>query len=348
MTDALVDNIALATNAVGRQDDELRKYFYGDVTLCGTFRPTLTDFDRTQPTPYGLSPLYQAWYAIARGESGDYYNAQRFNHVMMVPRLHLTRSAAGAPAVDAPEARNSFYGYTSNDIVDGQWVVSSRGKPDRAMRFAATPGESARWTEANILELQLDDPAGLAMQMYHPDPEHSFYYIGIVTKIEGEILGDRVEGIGGYELAWADGALEWREMPIAQRLEEHWILYVIEYADGGYDVASMYTTHDGRGSGHRVTEDGCENLAGVRSDFERRDDGLPARITWEHAGRRWYADTETASTTSPRNPSYIWQLGQCRQEGVDREIRSSWTFCETLGRAYAVKGWDRPDARSAS
>ncbi|SHN40087.1 hypothetical protein [Cryptosporangium aurantiacum] len=341
MTNVLSDQVALST---ARTDEapSSSKFFYGDVTLCGGFRPTLADFDRLQPPPYGLNPLYQAWYGIVRSDSGLYYNVLRFNHVMMTPRLHLTRSDGESPAEDVAEARSSFYGYTSSDIQGDAWVVASRGKASRAMRFEAVPGADAHWTERGILDMRLSDPSGTALQMYHPDPDESFYYIGVVSILEGTILGEKVSGVGGYEQAWANGALDWREMPIARRLEEHWVLYVIEYADGGYEVASLYLNRAGTGTGHVATESGSSALHGLRSEFDRRPDGLPARIRWSHGDDEWEVRTETASTTSPRNPSYLWQLGGIRRIHDDRPVVRARAWCETLPRAYTAMGYQLP------
>ncbi|SHN40083.1 hypothetical protein SAMN05443668_106425 [Cryptosporangium aurantiacum] len=322
---------ALGTATRGRAP-EGRKFYYGDTTLIGVFDAGVADLDRSRPTPYGLAPLWQATYGALRGESGNYYMPVRFNHVSMTPRLHLPVTPLGGLSADAPEALRSFYGYTTNDVVGDRWLLSSRGKPDRGFSLDVEPGKVARWVENGILDLTMVQ-TGSAMQMYHPDPEHDWYYLATVCEISGHVLGDPVVGAGGWELAWSNGSLDWRELPVPRRCEDIWMIYVTHYADGGVEGAALYANAQGTGVGKLTTDGTSAALRGLRSEVDLDADRTPARVRWSDGARTWEWTAENpASLTSPRNPSYIWMFGSCRELGSDREIVSSYGYAEVLPR----------------
>lgn len=314
-----------------RRDLPLQRFRYGDITLVGPRHPTADDFDRTRPTPYGLAPIHQAWYCLAKGASGRTYNVQRFGYTQMTPRLNLTIAEDGK-ARDCEDAARTFHGYLTNRVVDGHWLVESRGRKDAAVHIDIVPGGEGHWHEANLLDLDLHD-VGFAMEMYHPDGHRDAYYLAVTVTYTGEILGDPVEGIGGYEQAWANGVAEWTELSLPQQ-EEHWVIYVTEYADGQREVGSLYANRAGGGSGLLLTSDGPESLYGIRSELTHQD-GLPSTIRWYHGGRAWECATEPVSVTSPRIPGFTFQLGQTRRVGDTRPIVRGWTFAETLPLAFS-------------
>jgi hypothetical protein len=335
-TDRPIDEIAGGT-ARSEVAPEGRKFYYGDVTLVGTTDLTLADLDRRSPAPYGLSPLWQAPYGTLRGESGRYYMPVRFNHVSMTPRLHLPVTPHGGQAVDADAAARSFYGYIQSEVIGDRWLLNSRGKPGRGFSFEVTPGEKAVWREEGIMDLEMRQ-VGPAMQMYHPDPEMDWYYLALVTEITGTILDDPVVGVGGWELAWSNaGALDWRELAVPRRCEDMWMIYVNHYDDGAVEGAALYANARGSGVGMLVENGAGRGLRNIRSDVFVDSSGSPSRLQWSAEGRTWeWTADNPSSLTSPRNPSYLWYMGQVRELGNDRSIVSSYAYAEVLPRTIGL------------
>lgn len=318
------------------------KYYYDDATLVGTCTLDASDFDPTTPAPYGLTPMYQGWYAYVRDPSGTRYYAQRVLQGPMVPRLDLSCTAGRVRARDVPEAADSFTGYVHVDTRGGRWNVVSLGSPKRPrMSFRLDPGKEASWAEEGLCQLEFES-LGPAMQTYHPDPVFSMYWRQLVYVVRGTILGQDVVGVGGVEQAWGNGGLNWMDLPMYQRVEDQWVLSVLEYADGRREVASMFTSLDGKlGAGIQIDGSSARAIAAPQSDFDLGDDGQPSVVRWCFGDALRETVLTTGTMASPRTPGHhVWQCGTTRpaDTGADIEAEVAWSFAfvESVPRAVDV------------
>lgn len=321
------------------------KYYYDDVTLVGTCTLDASDFDPTTPAPYGLSPMYTGWYAYVRDQTGTHYYAQRILQGPMLPRLDLSCTTGRARARDVSAAADSFTGYVRVDTDAGRWNVVSLGSPKRPrMAFRLDPSKNASWAEERLCQLEYE-AVGPAMQTYHPDPVFSMYWRQLVFVVRGSILDQEVIGVGGVEQAWGNGGLNWMDLPMYQRVEDQWVLSLIEYADGTREVSSMFTSLDGKlGAGIQIDGTWARAVPAPRSDFDLGDDGQPSVVRWTFGDAPRETVLTTGNMASPRTPGqHYWQCGTTRP--VDAaEVAWSFAFVESVPRAVdAVR--QRAEAR---
>lgn len=311
------------------------KYYYGDVTLVGTCGLDAVDFAEMTPAPYGLVPLYRAWYAYVRDEAGRHYYPQRVLQGPMVPRLELTVAVDRDPGTDLPGAAGSFTGHVHTGTDDDRWSVVSLGSPKRPrMSFRLDPRKGGTWAEEGLCQLELE-VLGPAMQTYHPDPAFTMYFRQLPVLVRGTIDGNEVEGVGGIEQAWGNGGLNWMDLPMYQRVEDQWILSVVEYRDGGREVSSLFSSLDGRlGAGIQIDHDSATAVYAPHSDIDIGADGLPTHVRWSFGDAPMVTELTTGTMASPRTPgTHVWQCGTTRPARSGREVAWSFAFVESVPRA---------------
>lgn len=331
----------------GRAADEFsvaladRKYTYGDVTLVGAFEPSPRDFDRRRVDNYGLPHVVTAAYAWVKSDDGMYYNITRQVHAVMTPRLRITVAAPNETGTDIPETLNSFYGYVREDAADDAWAMSGKRGSDEQrsgfdLRFDS--GMNAHWVERGIFDLQYHRQ-GPAFEMYCPAHAMPWYWNSILGRIEGEVLGRHVEGFGEIEFNFGRGWQDWLEHPLEG--VEYWVYYLLGSGpDAEYGAIALLND---AGFGILVEGGQGSGLYDIAYSATLGADGLPDRVEWQHRGRSWSLDLSTRRISSPRNPGFLWQLGDVVR--ADGAIRSGMGFLETRGafeRHYSLDPAETP------
>lgn len=302
------------------------KYKYGGLTLVGAFDPSPADFDRRRLDNYGLPQVVSGMFAWVRDEEGHYYNVTRQIHGVMTPRLRVTVGQPGEGGEDAPETFDSFYGFVREEATADSCAMSGRRGSNshaRGFRLEFDSRMDSHWTESGILDVRCHR-AGPAFEMHCPDRDLPWYWNCILNRVEGEILGRKVEGFGEIEMNFGRGWQDWLEHPLQG--VEYWVYYLLQGPGGSTEYAAVALTED---AGFAIViEDGdARGIYDIAYDASAGDDGLPDAVTWTHGKRSWKLNLETRRLSSQRNPGFLWQLGSVtRDDGM-----SGMAFLETRG-----------------
>jgi len=114
--------------------------------------------------------------------------------------------------------------------------------------------------------------------------------------------------------------------------------YVNHYDDGCVEGAALYANARGSGVGMLVENNVGQGLRNISSEVFVDGAGSPSRLQWSADGRTWeWTADNPSSLTSPRNPSYLWYMGQVRELGNHRSIVSSYAYAEVLPRTIGLQ-----------
>lgn len=305
------------------------KYGFDNATLVGAYDATAADLDRRKVNNFNLPPIFCGVFAWVKTESDRYFHVFRMFHSAMTSRLRVTSAMAGGEGVDAPETLHSFQGYVREEASSDGWRLSGqRGSGISTKSFDLKLGRDLHgtWEDSGILRLDYHR-LGPAVEMYFPDSTYSWYWNTLIFRVEGEILGEKVTGMGELEQSWGVGWQDWLEHPLHDT--EFWTFFVRQDGKTGTEFGTL-ALRDGRGFGVIVNGGVAEALYGIQYQGARGEDGLPDSVAWSHDGREWELTLQTRSIGSPQNPGYLWQLGTMDRQGA--ETTDGFGFVETRGR----------------
>ena len=239
----------------------------------------------------------------------------------------------GQPLALAPK-RPGFTGICTEEARGRLWGLWQPGPGDR---FAyATSESTALWRERGEFEVTAE-PLGQAMQLAVPDARDPLGYRARFWRVTGGTRdGAEVTGVFGHEQVFVRPGTGWFSSPYCQELEQAWVVFVTEYADGTVHHGHLQRGREGFAFAAIQRSDGDAVLdTDLRCVPTLGADGQPERVRFELAdGSAWEWQPPDGgghlALPGGTDATPVWREGCVTPVGETREVTFSHAWMETF------------------
>jgi len=198
------------------------------------------------------------------------------------------------------------------------------------------------WQEGTLLDIR-GKGLGPGLQFFFLDEAMPFAYFSRAYWMTGTALGEKVEGICGFEHSYWRERGEWKELPFFADRQVAWSLFCNRYDDGEIEWGHVVCGRDGTGA--LLIADNTKKVL-TTSEFQRSfdmDDQDYVRAAHYRAGdQEWEftADTDGQMTqfNNARWGGYRAQSGVLRRVGDTRVPNYTFTWIEAFADRIRDEG----------
>ena len=252
----------------------------GHHVQAGAFKPDLARMEVTDYV-YGLPIQIQWIYAFLRGEDGAIYVPERKFISTLTGGLFLMTGEDGTLNIN-PVSGRGYRGELKRtlDPEHRRWDqpmyhrMPAGSVPEGEQDFVMDiTNERMEYREGNILDLAGPN-AGLGMQFYDSNAENPLFYSSLCYWLEGEVLGDKVEGPIFFDSVYWPHGRDWKEYVYFRELQVGWHVFANKHEDGTVEWGHLVNGHEGFNPG--VVIRGNELVAAtgdLKGSYTLDDDG---------------------------------------------------------------------------
>jgi hypothetical protein len=196
--------------------------------------------------------------------------------------------------------------------------------------------ERMTYQEGNILDLEGFN-AGLGMQYYDSNSAEPLFYAGMCYWMQGEVMGERVEGPIFYDTMYVPTGIDWKEYVYFNELQCGWHVFANKYEDGTIEWGHLINGLEGFSPG--VVMRG-KDVVGATGDGQARfvlgENDLVTAMEYEIEGHRYvfsadetgYMETFSKSRAHTDN-DYLAQYGTTEKVGEPLKLvqQATWLEC---------------------
>jgi hypothetical protein len=288
-------------------------------------------------------------YGALLGESGALYVLERkFVHQMTGGLWIMTKKDGALELV--PSAVYSARGEvrrerTADRLIFRDHLMAKLGNhsPAEEQSFLMEVADDEfLWQEGSLLDVR-GRGLGTGLQFFFLDQAMPVGYFSRAYWMSGTALGERVEGICGFEHCYWTGRGEWKEMPFYADRQIAWSLFCNRYDDGEIEWGHVVCGRDGTGA--LLISDNTKKVL-TTSQFERsfamddQDYIRSARYRADDQEWEFLADTDGMMTqfNKARWGGYRAQSGVLRKVGDTRVPNYSFTWIEAFADRIREEG----------
>lgn len=313
---------------------------FSKVVAVDDFDFHIGDFDEDRLI-HGMGQRVIWPYGGLLGESGTLYVLERkFVHQMTGGLWIMTKKDGQLQLV--PSAVYSARGEvrrerTEDRLVYRDQLMAKLGElspaEEQGFLMEVTDDELV-WQEGSLLDVR-GQGLGPGMQFFFLDEAMPFGYFSRAYWLTGTAMGERVEGIGGFEHSYWSGRGEWKEMPFYADRQVAWSLFCNRYDDGEIEWGHVVLGRDGTGA-LLISDNTKKVLATAEFEraFEMDDQDYVKSARYRAGDQEWefVADVEGHMTqfNKARWGGYRAQSGVLRRVGDTRVPNYSFTWIEAF------------------
>jgi hypothetical protein len=304
---------------------------WGSRTLVRAFVPTADTYYRTH-RPHGLAHQSTWLWSCVADDSGQQYAVTREFKVEASTLAVVSKLEHGS-GHDSPRLYNNLYlGIVAHDIDRAGGRVRVASYPAKgALAFSAEiePQRYHHIEAGGEVDLRFT-ALGPAMEYFCPGELEDGLYASEFCAVEGAIQGRPVRGFGGMDIAWGPPGVGWTQSKIYTLLEEYWVVFVNEFADGTCEYGVAVDGTADFSVGFLVRNRVPQHLGGAEIAMQRSADGFPtaAAIT---LGTARYDFTTTARVAQIKGLMQ-WANGAMVQAAGAPPVRRRFAWIEYFAK----------------
>ncbi len=304
---------------------------WGTQTLVRAFVPESRVYWRTY-RPHGLAHQSTWVWACVCDEQGQQYAITREFKVEASTLAVISKLERGVER-DSPRLyANLYLGIVEHDIDPASGRVSVRSYPSKGALGFSVEIEPQRYRHSEAGgEVELEYRAlGPALEYYCPGELEDGLYASELCSVEGTVRGARVRGFGGMDIAWGPPGIGWTQGKIYRLLEEYWVVFANEFADGGLEYGVAVDGAADFSVGFLVRDGYVVHAGRAEIQMERDAGGFPRQARIALGADRY--EFRTAARVAQIKGLMQWASGEMARAGQPRAVRRRFAWIEYFAR----------------